>query len=405
VVAGIALLIGVGTASASALPRWRGIQLDVTNTSELSQAHQLGANAVEVFAEWQDLQPSPGGYSQAALTGLDQQVHSAAFFGMKVILIVRDTPCWDSSEPARAKQYQPARCPAFPPYHPQDYGNVVRFLTDRYAGMLAAVEVWDEEDHADGQHFAAPNPAAAYAQLLKAAHAAVQASSAPVPVLVGALVGANGAFLRALYRHGVKGSYSGVAVDYYNLVLASVRAIHQVQLAHGDHTPLWLGEFGWETCVPHPSADERYYVCVSPQQQAQNFDDIFRALKGHAWIRGMIAFVLRDSTDLHFGITDVDGNPKPAFGQIAHDWGAATLPPPRPVRLHQQGRRLVGTAPVGDVIELTVGPRHGAAVYQPTLVVNPNGKFSWPLPGGVRGGWIAQAVEPWTHGSARLALR
>ena len=57
-------------------------------------------------------------------------------------------------------------------------------------------------------------------------------------MLAGSLVGSNGAFLRALYAAGIKGYYNGLSVHFYNLTLASVRSIHEVQLANGDDDEL-----------------------------------------------------------------------------------------------------------------------------------------------------------------------
>ena len=69
-------------------------------------------------------------------------------------------------------------------------------------------------------------------------------------MVAGSLVGSNGAFLRALYAAGIKGYYDGLSVHYYHLTLASLRSIHEVQVANGDTKPLWLDEFGWSSCWP-----------------------------------------------------------------------------------------------------------------------------------------------------------
>ncbi len=87
--------------------------------------------------------------------------------------------------------------------------------------------------------------------MLRAAYPAIKRANPGVAVLAGSLVGSNGVFLRALYAAGIKGYYDGLAVHFYTLTLGSLRAIHEVQLAGGDHTPLWLDEFGWSSCWPH----------------------------------------------------------------------------------------------------------------------------------------------------------
>jgi hypothetical protein len=408
----VALVLGAlaaGPAGASQLTPWHGVPvaLDPLTQVELQQAHTLGATEVEIYAQWSEIEEGgPGVYNQEALGELDEAIDGAAALGMKVTLRVRGTPCWASTEPPKAKAVRPDLCPAYPPNNPALYGDFVSFVANRYAGKLDAIEVWAEEDHADGQHFAGPDTPKHYAELLKAAYTAVQHSSAPVPVLIGALVGAEGTFLKALYREGIKGYYNGISVDFYNIVLASLRSIHRVQLAHGDHTPLWLEEFGWTTCSTPRSLAEEYFVCATPQQQAQDIDDIVRALALVPWVQGMNVFTLRDNASLHFGITEENGNPKPAFTTLEQEWHASDPPPPRPVTLRLAGRALSGTAPVGDTIELTVRRRHGRGkTYHANLILSVNGTFSWPLPRGVGAGWQATAEEAWTHGVAHLTIR
>jgi hypothetical protein len=396
----------------AALTPFHGVPVAIgpNAAAELQQAHALGATDVELYAQWSTIEgPGQGKYEPILLARLDEAVEIAASLGIKPILRVRGTPCWASTEPPQARAQRPDLCPAYPPTNPQLYGNFVGFLANRYAGKLAAIEVWAEEDHADGQHFAGPDAPAHYAALLKAAYTAVQHSAAPsTPVLIGAIVGAEGSFLKALYREGVKGYYNGIAVDFYNLVLASLRSIHQVQLAAGDHTPLWLEEFGWNTCNGAHSIAEQYFVCVSPQQQAQNLDDVFRALSMVTWVQGATVFSLRDNASLHFGISEESGNPKPAFATLTADWHGA-LGAPRPLTLklagHGGGAQLTGTAPVGDVVELTLTPpHHHGRTISATLQLSVNGTFAWHLPGRVGRGWRATATEPWTHGVAHLQL-
>jgi hypothetical protein len=397
--------------SASALTQWHGVPvaLGQLTSSELVQAQALGANEVEVFAQWSNIEAAgPGIYDQEALGELDEAVDGAAALGLKVTLRVRGTPCWASTEPPQAKAKRPDLCPAYPPANPALYGDFVGFLANRYAGKLAAIEVWAEEDHADGQHFAGPDAPAHYAALLKSAYTAVQHSAAPVPVLIGALVGAEGDFLKALYKEGVKGYYNGVAVDFYDLVLASLRAIHQVQIANGDHTPLWLEEFGWTTCSTPRSLAEQYFVCVTPQKQAEDIDDIVRALAMVNWVQGMNVFTLRDNPSLHFGISNEGGSPKPAYTMLEQDWHGATQPPRKiTLRLVRRGghETLQGTAPVGDTIELTVKPRGHGKTRQANLRLSVNGTFSWSVPHGIGRGWRVTAEQSWTHDVAHLTIK
>ena len=126
----------------------------------------------------------------------------------------------------------------------------VAYLAQRYGTRLAAIEVWNEPDQSNEAYFAGPEKPQRYAAVLRAAYPAIKQANPNVPVLAGSLVGANGVFLRALYAAGIKGYYDGLAVHYYTLTLASLRSIHEVQVANGDTKPLWLNEFGWSSCWP-----------------------------------------------------------------------------------------------------------------------------------------------------------
>jgi hypothetical protein len=58
---------------------------------------------------------------------------------------------------------------------------------------------------------------------------------------------------------------------------------------------------------------------------------------------------------------------------------------------------------VGDVVYLTLlGP--GGQKRQDTVMVGVNGTYSWRLPSGVGGGWVARAVQPWTHRRTMMRL-
>jgi len=402
-------------AARNAIPRWHGVPVYLTSTpggiaSQMDQARALGSTAVTLFAQWNAIEPSAKGqYDVSNLELLDRAVLDASDRGLKVLLRVRGSPCWASTEPPAAKAARPDLCQAYPPENPKDFGDFVGLLASRYAGRLAGIEIWPEPDHADGQHLAGPDRPGHFAALLKAAHTAVIQSSAPVPVLIGALTGANGNFLKALYRDGIKGSYEGVAVDFYDIVLASVRSIHQLQLANGDSTPVWEEEFGWITCTAHPTIDERYFVCVNPQQQARNLDDAFRGMAGVPWIAGAIVFTLRDSPTLHFGISDAQGNPKPAFAQLQQDFLQGVGPThPVTVRMGRANgsRAVVGTAPVGDVISLQVKPPAGrpGRTFNAYLRLTVYGTFTWPLPAKGGKGWRVYALQTWTGRHASMVI-
>ncbi len=135
-------------------------------------------------------------------------------------------------------------------------------------------------------------------------------------MLAGSLVGSNGVFLRALYAAGIKGYYDGLAVHFYNLTLGSLRAIHEVQLANGDNTPLWLDEFGWSSCWPHQKIQQEQ-ACVTPKVQSANITNIFRSLARTPYVAAAMLYKLQDSAREDFGVLNAMGTRKPAFAALA----------------------------------------------------------------------------------------
>ena len=135
-------------------------------------------------------------------------------------------------------------------------------------------------------------------------------------MLAGSLVGSNGVFLRALYAAGIKGYYDGLAVHFYTLTLASLRSIHEVQLANGDTKPLWLDEFGWSSCWPRQRIQQEQ-ACVTKQAQAANLANVFRSLARTPYVAAEVVYKLQDSRSEDFGLLTETGAHKPSFAALA----------------------------------------------------------------------------------------
>ena len=176
----------------------------------------------------------------------------------------------------------------------------------RYGTKLTAIEVWNEPDQSNEDYFAGPDKAQNYARVLRAAYPAVKAANPGVLVLAGSLVGSNGVFLRSLYAAGIKGYYDGLSVHYYNLTLASVRAIREVQVANGDTKPLWLDEFGWTSCWPRRKIEQEQ-ACVTRAIQATNLRNSIREMARAPYLAAAMVYKLQDSRDEDFGVVTTTG--------------------------------------------------------------------------------------------------
>jgi polysaccharide biosynthesis protein PslG len=375
----VAALVGAfGTPSFAAGPRHaakarpagvialRGVNVvnvdaDPTSVADraIEQAHALHATVVRTDVLWSTLEPIASGVIEPrTLAFMDRLVSDAAADGIRVIVLADRSPCWESSAPAAligsCKPGTANVANDWPPRSVADYAAFVTYLAQRYGTHLAAIEIWNEPDQANEHFFAGPEKAKRYAALLKAAYAAVKAANPAVAVIGGSLVGSNGAFLRALYAEGIKGHYDGLAVHYYNLTLASVRAIHEVQLANHDHTPLWLDEFGWTSCWPKETIQQEQ-ACVTEQAQASNEANLFSALRRARYVAAAVLYKLQDTKDEEFGALTSSGVPKPAFVALSQALTSPSASPERVrLKLRRAGRRVVasGSGPVGDYMQL-----------------------------------------------------
>jgi hypothetical protein len=284
-----------------------------------------------------------------------------------------------------------------------DFGRILEVLVGRAKGAVRALEVWNEPDHKDRFYLAGPDPAKNYARMLKAAYASVKKADRTVQVLGGAIVGANGNFLRALYQEGIKGHYDALSVHYYDLVLASIRAIRAVQRKAGDHTPLWLSEFGWTTCLP--AATQGGHACVSPAQQASDLDDIYRAVAHSSFVRGLIVYTLQDTAQYSFGVVSATNEPKPSFAALSTTFASPRAARHPTLSVKRSGGRYVatGTGPAGDFLEVDVfeGSRFRSKVF---FRPDRSQHFRIRLPSFVRSGMRVQVYQYWL-GRSRGATR
>jgi polysaccharide biosynthesis protein PslG len=376
---------------------------------EIALARKLRAKVVRAGVWWSALEPQrAGAVDGASLAFLDRLVADASAGGMRVILTIDSSPCWASSAPASLLAHcVPGRlnaANAWPPTSPAPYAAVVAYLARRYAPALAGVEIWNEPDQSNQLYFAGPQKVQRYAAILRAAYVAVKQASPAVPVLGGSLVGSNGSFLRALYAAGIKGYYDGLSVHFYSLVLGSLRAIREVQLANGDTRPLWLDEFGWTSCYPRQRVQEEQ-ACVTPQTQARNLSDTIRSLSQTPWVAAEVVYNLQNAGHETFGLVSATGARKPAFGALAQAL-ARPLDSPHPVvvRLRRHGNHALasGSGPVGDYmgLEAFVG---GTLRYRALFVLDRFDRYSIPLPAvlGTRG--VSVRVFQYWAGLGRAA--
>jgi polysaccharide biosynthesis protein PslG len=367
-------------------------------------ARSVDAHVIRVEFPWSVLEPHQGQVDPSALAYADYLVNRAAAARIKVMALAMSTPCWASSAPpsllARCRPGQHDGASAWAPRHPSTFGSFAAFLAARYSSKLAAIEIWNEPDQANEDYLAGPNKARHYAEILRAAYPAIKRADPQLTVLGGSLVGSNGVFLKALYAAGIK----GLSVHFYNLVLASLRYTHEVQLQNGDTTPLWLNEFGWSSCWPRQRIQQEQ-ACVTPQVQAANLANTYRSLARTPWVAAEIMYGLQGSRSEDFGVLSQTGTRKPAFAALRSVLlSPFGVPSPVTVSLSRRSGHVIasGSGPVGDYLQMEafIGQR---PVYRAQFTLNRFNRYSIALPGvlGTRGMHIS-VFQYWT-GSARAA--
>jgi hypothetical protein len=378
-----------------------------TVSQEIAWARSLHAHAIRVEIPWATLEPTRGQIEPKALAFTDSLVNQAAAAGIKVVALTMWTPCWASSAPAsllsKCGTNSDGRAQAWPPVNPATYGSFAAFVAARYGPKLAAIEVWNEPDQSNEDYFAGPDKARRYAELLRAAYPAIKSADPQMTVLGGSIVGTNGGFLRALYAAGIKGYYDGLSVHFYTLVLGALRYTHEVQLQNGDHTPMWLNEFGWSSCWPRQRIQQEQ-GCVTEQAQAANIANVYRETARTPWIAAEMLYSLQGSRQEDFGVMNENGTPKPAFAALRNVFVSPFgRPSPVTVHLSRRGDGVLasGSGPVGDYLQLEAF-RGGHAIYRAQFTLNRFNRYSVALPR-ILGTKLRVSVFQYWLGTARTA--
>lgn len=292
----------------------------------------LGVGWVRSFAPWNSYEPSRGGLSAGMVRVLEEGIGGLPA-GTKVLIDLVDTPQWESGSSDLAA----------PPRNPADYARFAGAMAKRFAGRVSAWEIWNEEDAA-GWWAGGPDPAA-YTKLLQDAYHAIKSADPHATVVLGGLTGNDYEFLEELYKQGAKGYFDAAAVHtdtacntvspYEALhngpndprinrwAFLGYRTMHEVMLAHGDSSPIWMTELGWNTapglCQSGRWAGQKA-AGVSRETQALFLREAYHCLAQDPYVPVGIWYGLQES-ELNglggYGVLDQSFAPKPAYYALA----------------------------------------------------------------------------------------
>jgi polysaccharide biosynthesis protein PslG len=304
---------------------------------QINAACSLGSSVTRFTINWSRLEPSPGRVDPGYAAGVDRMLAALSHCGIPTVLTFIATPCWDTSDPAAATSGCTGTSWRYPPRSATAFGDVVAWALSRWGSALAGIEVWNEPN--SPAYWS--GSAAQYAALVNEAAARAQSIGSPVPILAGALWGADAGYLAQLYAAGMHGQ-SGISIHPYTLrngggssgwinpvapfasaaraqqagpaqsfLGSSVARVRDTMLANGDQSPLWLTELGYSVCPAVP-------YCVSKKLQARWLVASLRAAARLPYVRAAMIYSLRDTAasrdwNCRFGLMRLDFSPRPSY--------------------------------------------------------------------------------------------
>lgn len=334
------------------LPRAQlGIQLHLHREDQdalFAHLNNLPLGWVKVQVSWKLHEPAPGELEAFRFEELDRFVSRAHAQGLRILLGVAKAPEWSR---ATTEMDGP----------PQDYALFTRFmqqLAQRYAGQVAAYELWNEPN-LQREWEGEPLSAARTVALIRAGAAGVAAGD-PAALVISAAPATTGVddgvvaiddrrFLREMLAAGLGDFVDGIGVHPYgwaNPPEASAANPDGVAPSHNNHPsffygdtlrdyrallvqtgypdlPLWVTEFGWgsyEQMGSGAPAGAEFMDHVSEWQQALYTLRAFALAQEQPavgplflWNLNFAATFGNAFTESAYSILRPDGSPRPAY--------------------------------------------------------------------------------------------
>lgn len=294
----------------------------------LDDAAASGADTERYNVAWSDVEPEPGEWEWS---NYDDLYNEALDADQQPLLVLGNAPCWAYGEPAGCSS-----TPAHPPdaAHAREWAEYAARVAERYP-EARGIEVWNEPN-LDRFWQGEPLDPGHYASLLTTAYDAIKRVDPRMPVISAGLLPAGedgpGKLAFAEYLHRVlaisgPGHLDAVGIHPYPFfaeqpavrVETVVSEVREVLAAAGiADKPIWVTEVGVSTTGPNP---------YSPDEQALALSDIYDFLAG---ARGIPVVLIHRFTDIEgdpaireagYGVTTVDGDPKPAYCALAQRRG------------------------------------------------------------------------------------
>ena len=260
-----------------------------TGARDADLVQGLGFGWLKQQFSWRNISGSRGGYDWFRPDGV---VALAEARGLKILARLDGTPFWAVDDPAILDHVVDT-----PPNDPALFAEFCGALAERYAGRIAAYEVWNEPNLTREWGNQPPDPAA-YLALLKPCYLAIKAAD-PAAIVISAGLAPTGtddsavampdeAYYRALYAAGAAPYFDMLGVHapgYMNpperspadteadpalaarwITFRHVEDIRALMLEYGDgDKQIAITEMGWTTDQQNPTYS---WYAVSEATQA-----------------------------------------------------------------------------------------------------------------------------------------
>ena len=318
---------------------WAAIHLDWVRLMVFSHVKQI--------FPWEALEPRPGEWD---FSRADEIVGEVERRGLKLVIRLTDSPVW--SHPSVAGDKELTYIDA-PPDNLDDFGNYCGTLAGRYAGRIAAYEVWNEPNLAR-EWGGRPPDAVAYVELLKVCSAAIRAAD-PEAIIISAGLAPTGTYtaevtpddlyFQAMYDAGfqhyvdVVGLHApGYAAPHIGpdeaeasgsqrfFSFRRVEDLREIMVRNGDGVhQVAILEFGWTTDIEGNNPDYAWYA-VDEATQAQYMVEAYQYAADHwrPWVGLMSVIYIADPAwtpddeEYWWGITTAEGRVRPAYIELAN---------------------------------------------------------------------------------------
>ncbi|MGV0853115.1 cellulase family glycosylhydrolase [Mycolicibacterium phlei] len=171
-----------------------------------------GVRSARIMLPWAGIQPSPDAWDWGQA---DTIINAANARGIAVVALLNSSPGWATGG---------APAITAPPADPQTYADFAGTFAARYAGRVAAYEIWNEQNAV--QFWAVPQgpQPARFVELLKAAYPAIKAADPGATVVAGGLAPTINFFsltmnpvtyLEQMYAAGAGGYFDALAFHPY----------------------------------------------------------------------------------------------------------------------------------------------------------------------------------------------